>query len=309
MPRPPRNATVAADLVIHLIARLVDGRFVFDDAARHEYLARTGQALARSDWRLFGYALMSNHVHLALLAGKQPLDGWLKPLHVGMAQWVNRRSRRTNPKTLGHVFADRPTTKVHRGETALGLVSYLHRNPVRAGITENPVDCPWTSHPAYVGAQAGPRCLDIQLGLELCGFVPDETGRHAFHRAVLELDESRAVARELGGDPSHTAALRRSANEAQTPHGTVDEVITRCAQALGLSREEVCGTARTREIAAARRIALAAWQQLGGAARPMARALGITDGAASHRKRRRAGAEVEARFATLIAAEIAVGQK
>jgi len=86
-----------------------DGRFVdrswqlVGDQERAHYLARLSQALARSDWVLIGYALMSSHVHLLFVAGADPLGSWTESVQVRMARWLNTRQGR-----LGPVFADRP---------------------------------------------------------------------------------------------------------------------------------------------------------------------------------------------------------
>jgi hypothetical protein len=50
------------------------------------------------------------------------------------------------------------------------LVSYVHCNPVRAGVVAAADESNWTSHRAYLGVARKPPWLDVQLGLDLCGF-------------------------------------------------------------------------------------------------------------------------------------------
>ena len=58
----------------HVIGRFVDGEHLLnDDETRRQYLARLGIVLKDSDWLLLWYALMENHIHLALVAGNAPL--------------------------------------------------------------------------------------------------------------------------------------------------------------------------------------------------------------------------------------------
>jgi hypothetical protein len=133
--------------------------------------------LDRSDWSVLGYALMSSHVHLAMLAGDAPAWHLLKPLHTSFAVWINRTRG-----TLGPVFADRATTVVMEPGALGRLLPYIHNNPVRAGIVCSPEQSTWTSHRAYLAPAGAPPWLAVQRGLVLCGFDGTPAGRVDFHR-------------------------------------------------------------------------------------------------------------------------------
>ncbi|MEJ7603015.1 MAG: hypothetical protein WKG01_34325, partial [Kofleriaceae bacterium] len=105
------------------------------EVERARYLWLLGRALERSDWRCFAYAVMSNHVHLALQAGSQPLAGWLRQAHVPFAMWLNERRER-----IGPVFVRGPRLRAVRPEGAARLVSYIHNNPVRARVVTRASD-------------------------------------------------------------------------------------------------------------------------------------------------------------------------
>ena len=75
-----------------------------DQAERSACLEKLAASLQRTDWRLLGYALMSSHVHLALLAGHEAPSRLVHPLPIGVARWLNRRQG-----TLGPVFAEQAT--------------------------------------------------------------------------------------------------------------------------------------------------------------------------------------------------------
>jgi hypothetical protein len=78
---------------------------------------------------------------------------------------INRSRER-----IGAVFARGPKAiPVAEGGVAR-LIGYIHCNPVRAGIVDDPSQSTWTSHRAYLGLDAAPKWLDIDLGLELAGF-------------------------------------------------------------------------------------------------------------------------------------------
>jgi len=201
MPRYRR--LIAEGSVQHVISRFVNHERRLDaNHARAEYLNRAGQALARTDWRAFGYALMSSHVHWAMRAGRQPSSAVIKPLHAGFAGWLNGKQGR-----LGPVFADRHRTLTFEADTAAVLLAYIHNNPVRAGVVVDPADSSWTSHRAYLGLAPAPPWLDVQHGLDLCGFSATPSGRLRFHEMVVaRSNDARSV--ELSGGDMH---VRRSA--------------------------------------------------------------------------------------------------
>ena len=143
---------------------------------------------------------MSNHVHLVVRAGEDPLEKLVKPIHTGYALWKNRRAGR-----LGPLFAGRFSSPlVDADEYLLELVRYVHNNPVRAGIAPAAEDCDWSSHRAYVGLCPSPPWLN--LGEVLARFDREPAAaRRAFAGFVAEgVDEARRT--DLSG-----AALPRAA--------------------------------------------------------------------------------------------------
>lgn len=162
--------------VHHVIARFVDRSWqLVGDQEREQYLGRLATAMARARWRLIGYALMSNHIHLLAVAEDKPLEAWAKPVHVGMAMWLNRRFGRTGP-----VFAGRPYCEIVAPPAVPIVLAYLHNNPVRARVVRSAVDSTWTSHRAYLGIDAPAPGLDVPYGLMVSGFVDDAGGRREF---------------------------------------------------------------------------------------------------------------------------------
>ena len=149
---------------------------------RSEYLRRLEISLKSSNWTLLGYALMSTHLHLALVAGRHPFDTFIRRIHPAFARWLNRHQGR-----LGPVFADRPSTYILDEVKAPKLLAYLHNNPVKAGVSLTASDCSWTSHQAYtINRTAAPSWLNVELGLQLGRFEDTPTGRQDFDRFVNE---------------------------------------------------------------------------------------------------------------------------
>jgi putative transposase len=157
--------------IYHVIARFVANQWLMAAAVeRNMYMTELAFAMRRTDWRCFAYALMSSHVHLAFLAGDAPLADWLRPMHNVFANWLNDRLER-----IGAVFVRGPNVLGVQAEGVAKLVSYIHANPVRAGVVRRADESDWTSHRAYVGTGPRPSWLDVDLGLRLAGFSNGST--------------------------------------------------------------------------------------------------------------------------------------
>jgi putative transposase len=307
----PRYARVHSPATVHhIIGRFVNGTFRLNQPhERAEYLRRLAQTLARTDWRVLAYALMSNHVHLACVAGNQPSSTLIKPTHVGFAQWLNHEQQ-----CFGPLFAERHTTVVVPAERVGLLEGYLHNNVVRAQLVSSPLESHWTSHRAYAGLESPPPWLDRDLGLSLAGFPTTAAGRADFHEFVMAhradarnpefSDDARELRKELRriiGAPIEVTAPKLIVENGGATQRRVDllaqvglpirpawsgepEAVVRMVAA----HRGVCGDAmrsreRRRELVNARRLALLVWvAHLGRGPGAMAVALGLSSGAASH---------------------------
>ena len=163
MPREPRRFDPG--VVYHLISRFVERAWLITKPLeRASYLRLQGRALQRTDWRLLGYAIMSNHIHLAAIAGRQALDSWLRPVHAPFADMLNRTHQR-----IGPVFVRGPKAYAVENARVGHLLAYIHNNPVRAKVCSVAVASTWTSHRAYVANTDVPPWLCVSRGLALTG--------------------------------------------------------------------------------------------------------------------------------------------
>jgi REP element-mobilizing transposase RayT len=149
--------------VYHLIFRFVGGEFFIEgDHERDTYVRLLGEALRNCDWKCIAYAVMSNHIHLGMVAGLTPRSEWLREVHSPFGAWINKRKER-----IGSVFTKIPKTRaVHRDEVA-AVVAYIHNNPVRAAVVAKARESSWTSHNAYLGTAEPPDWLHIEMGRAL----------------------------------------------------------------------------------------------------------------------------------------------
>jgi hypothetical protein len=267
-------------VVHHVISRFVDRTWLLsDDLQRDRYLHLLGRALRRSDWRCLAYALMSNHLHFAVVAGAEPMDSWTKRVNSPFANWMNARHGR-----LGPVFADRPAAFAMRPRAEGSLIAYIHNNPVRAGVVARARDCTWTSHPSYVGAALAPDWLHIDEGLARCGVTASEfdawVAGDTTTREALNLAAVNRAARTYGAlyvatptiEPTEVPLVARPfARIRPDPR----EVLRGVEQVTGIPVSAFASRRKEPPLVEARRVAVHAGKRLGLTGSDMAAALGI----------------------------------
>jgi len=146
MPRKPRIEFSGA--FYHVIVRGNQKQRVFKDPADFQkYLLTLTVYKNRTGCRIYAYVLMSNHVHLLVERGDIPLSKVMQGLSQTYTMYFNRRYR-----TVGHLFQGRyKAILCDRDAYLLGLVKYIHENPLRARIVERLDGYAWSSHQAYIG--------------------------------------------------------------------------------------------------------------------------------------------------------------
>jgi len=191
--------------IYHLISRCVGKQFLIEgDAERRKYLELLGRAAAKYDTIILAFCVMSNHVHLVVRAGNDPLERLMKSVHAGFAGWLNRRSA---GKRDGAVFSQRYRAILVEEDAYLQeLVRYVHNNPVRAKVTKFAADSDWSSHQYYTGAQKAPAWLNF--GYVLTSFHP-QTGwaRRRFEQFVNDGRKEKRRA-DLNAEDRNGAAQR-----------------------------------------------------------------------------------------------------
>ncbi len=270
----------------HVISRFIDERFLLrDDEDRCLYLDLLGPALERSDWMCLAHALMSNHIHLDLVAGEQALGDLLKRVNSPFARLLNERHHGRGP-----VFAERADAWSIRPAHEAKLIAYIHNNPVRAHVVEHARDSTWTSHRAYVGLAVRPKWLAIEQGFARCGVPPSEFD--AWVNSTVEANRVEGIA-EI-----QRALHRRGALEPATPlanptcvplvarlHARVRpdprEVVASVAAALGVEARRFGGRATDRDLVWARRVTVQTGLAVGLTRSDMATALGLSRQAAA----------------------------
>jgi len=151
MARKPRLHVAGG--VYHVMLRGNAGQAIFyDDEDRYHLYLLLQEGISRYGHRIHGFCLMSNHLHLAVQVGDEPLSKIIQNLSFRYTRWVNRKQKR-----IGHLFQGRyKAILVEQDSYLLELVRYIHLNPVRAKMVRQPSAYPWSGHRCYLGKEVLP---------------------------------------------------------------------------------------------------------------------------------------------------------
>jgi putative transposase len=194
MPRAPR--LYAPDATVHVVARCNNREFSVTAPEDFATILGKLRGMVRDyEVTLYAYTVMSNHVHLLLQA---PRAGTLaRPLRWFLTETA-RAFHRVRQRR-GHFWERRYRACLIEDDTyGLAALRYLGRNPVRAGLVQDPTTYPWSSCAAY--AQGTPNPL-LTFHPSYLGLGRDAASRQ---RAYTELLAPSADPRADARDPSWT---------------------------------------------------------------------------------------------------------
>jgi putative transposase len=136
--------------------------------ARNLFVAALGKIRERYKFRLVGYVVMPNHVHLLV---SEPAKGTpsvvLKVLKQRVSRDLRRSKRRAPAGQLRFAFTqgDRNLPRfwqprfydfnVWNAKKVREKLDYMHANPVTRKLVEHPKDWPWSSWSFYAQGEAG----------------------------------------------------------------------------------------------------------------------------------------------------------
>jgi len=131
MPRKERIEYPGA--VYHIISRGNYRKNLFSlEGSGESFEKALFEVVERCRWKLLAYVIMSNHYHLAVKTPDPNLVVGMKWLQGTFATRFNQYH-----KERGHVFQGRyKSILVEEDRPLLGLINYIHLNPVRAGLCE-----------------------------------------------------------------------------------------------------------------------------------------------------------------------------
>ena len=253
MARRPRIHFPGA--LYHVILRGNDRQQIFFlDSDRSLWESLLVAAIQRYEARIHCYCWMTNHVHMVVQVGQEPLASTIRYSASQYSRQINKRMQRT-----GHLFERRHRAILVKDDTyLLGLARYIHNNPLRAGLVHSIGEYRWSSHPVYAG-QIVTSWLETRTVLQLFGSTTPVARRR--YRAFMHAhddtedlsqyrngpDEEDEVPDDQPEDIGDPSPQRSKCN-----HPTLDSIIQAHLQRSGITEAMLVGPSRARLVAGVR---------------------------------------------------------
>jgi putative transposase len=147
--------------VYHIMLRGINRQTIFeDDEDKLKFLETLKKYKAISQFQLYSYCLMDNHVHLLIREMEETIAEAIKRISSSYVYWYNFKYER-----IGHLFQERfKSERVESRSYFITVLRYIHQNPLKAGLAKSVWECKWTSTHEYVHQVD---MVDIDLGLQL----------------------------------------------------------------------------------------------------------------------------------------------
>jgi putative transposase len=141
--------------------------------AKNQFVEELARVRREYGFRLIGYVVMPNHVHLLISEPKKATPSIVLQM---LKQRVSRKMRKRNEISSGdqmasEFFVDGEEARAFwqarfydfnvysRGKVTEKL-DYMHANPVTRGLVKHPKDWPWSSWSFYEKGEAGLISID-----------------------------------------------------------------------------------------------------------------------------------------------------
>ena len=126
--------------------RGINQQQIFEDSEDCEkFVQILKDCKAISEYKLFTYCLMGNHIHLLIQEGKEPIEQVMKRIATRFVYWYNIKYQR-----VGHLFQDRFKSEPVEDDAYFAtVVRYIHQNPVKAGLCKKISDYPFSGYKAF----------------------------------------------------------------------------------------------------------------------------------------------------------------
>ncbi|MEN6349606.1 MAG: transposase [Syntrophomonas sp.] len=142
--------------IYHVVLRGINRQDIFfDDEDYRRLLETVAQKKSDKQFEVYGYCLMSNHVHMLIRENKDKISRIMSRIGTSYAWWYNRKYGRS-----GHVFQGRYGSEgVEDDAYLLTVVRYIHNNPIKAKMVIVAEEYRWSSIHAYYGGREYPAGL------------------------------------------------------------------------------------------------------------------------------------------------------
>lgn len=157
MPRLARERSNSG--IYHVMVRGINRQNLFeDDEDYHRLIQTIGFYKSISNYNLYGYCLMNNHIHLLMRETGETISQAIKRISSSYVHWYNQKYKR-----CGHLFQERFKSEVVETDAYfLTVLRYIHQNPIKAGLVTGIGDYRWSSYPEYIASST---VTDTEFGI------------------------------------------------------------------------------------------------------------------------------------------------
>ena len=199
----PRRARIKSNSgIYHIMLRGINRQVIFEDEEDYlKFLETLKNYKDISEYKVFAYVLMNNHIHLLLKTEKEELDLIMKRIAGSYVYWYNWKYKRK-----GHLFQDRfKSEAVEDDSYFLTVLRYIHQNPIKARLCKTCEEYTYSSYREYENTAE-------VVDTEFCFSLLDKEQFKEFHSAhseerCLELDDESFRLT----DPDATEIIKRIA--------------------------------------------------------------------------------------------------
>lgn len=166
MPRKARKKSNTG--IYHVMLRGINRQDIFhQEEDKRKFIDTLNTYKSICGYEIYGYCLMSNHIHLLVKEGKETVSQAIQRIGVSYVYWYNLKYDR-----YGHLFQDRfKSENVEDERYLLVVLRYIHHNPIKAGIVEDASKYRWSSYADYIKREGIITDIDFVLSI----FNPDRS--------------------------------------------------------------------------------------------------------------------------------------
>ena len=133
--------------IYHVMIRGINKQLILeDDEDNQKFLEVLKECKILSEYKLYAYCFMGNHIHLLMKIENEDLEQIFKRIGARYVYYYNWKYKRN-----GHLFQDRfKSEPIDDDSYLLAVLRYIHRNPVEAGLSRSADQYQWSSYNEYL---------------------------------------------------------------------------------------------------------------------------------------------------------------
>lgn len=177
--------------VYHIMIRGIRRADIFKDEGDYGvYLENVEMVMRKYPFILYSYCLMTNHVHLQLETIDDEIWNIMREINRNYTKYFNKKYNYT-----GSLYDGRYKSEIiENDQYNLQVSRYIHLNPVKANMVNEPLEYKWSSYNAYIDADAdNDRIIDDE---KILSYFKDKS-RALYMKYVESIDINLEVDKEI----------------------------------------------------------------------------------------------------------------